>query len=540
MAAWTLDITINGVSVTVTGTVAVKAEESTAKLARFAVIPTQGAAFDPEDYIGKPVVVVYDSTTIFTGRVETAVPDTANGVIEISATDGLQEYFENLTEAQILSAIPGSQWHRAVHGDRQSGWEQAQEALQSVLSEVHLTRTGNLAIGDWTSVGGTTYTSSDVTYVSERVQLAQRHTLINKVQIVTEYRFTRLWWAMIGYDWYWPALDFCDWKDTEFTLPSRDMIQAAAEGTGWPVLNGIQYQTLPPPGTYPPCGAWAPSDNQLKIDVLSASWSGYQHWSQPVRERYTMTVSAPDSIARYGEILQEDGASYESAYDAAAWDAQGARRQPTTGFTVYQAAHLYSDQDERNEIDAINALMLALASRRIWSAHRQNLPEFSIGCVPTMDLSQAATVDTPWLTATGKIFAYEHRLDTATGLDITLVVLACARGGSVSAGGTLNPPPPPSTGPSFTPAAGDTSIPTRLGNADTALVYDPDWEGYTGNYLVAQGSPAQNQIYEDRFRIVGPDVPAAARDEIIYPQVSNHDIQVMDMQLSITTDPIIP
>lgn len=534
MATWTLTVSVDGTPRDITGEVSVKAEENTAKIASFSIVPTQGQSFTPDSYNGSSVSITYESTTIFTGIVETAKGDEAAGLIHITATDGIKKYFEGLTDAEILAAIPGSQLSTPVFGDRQSGWEQALYAVQTTLSEIHYSPNGTLVLGDWTTSGGASYDDDNVLYLSENAEQAPNYTLINNVVITVEYGFTRLKWRNALWSWTWPT-DFCTWLDTPYTLPSRDMVQSAVDGA-WTLYNGIRMTTLPEAGDYPPCGSWTPEDQQLHVEVTSASWGAYMTWTQPIRERYEITVTCSESVTRYGTNTAEDGASYSTEFDTSSWASRAPRLEPSA-WSTDSLGDYYNDEDDETTLNEMLSVMLALARRQIWDAHRQNLVQFAVICEKSLDLADGRSISTPWMTASGKVFAYEHRLDVVSGTDITVITISCPRGGG-GTGSSVTPPARPDTSPSHQPNVAGGTLATILGNSDMSAPDDEDWiNAYIGNYVDPDGSPTAEQVYEDRIVVAGAEIETESTDEVVATTVDAYGVGVPDHSLTETPNP---
>lgn len=528
MAQWTLTVSVASVVRDITGQVSVRAEENTAKIATFSIVPTPAQSFTPDSYNGAAVSIKYESTTIFSGIVETAKGDAPAGLIHITATDGIKKYFEGLSDAEILAVIPGSQLSSAVFGDRQSGWEQALYAVQTTLDEIHYNPAGSLVLGDWSTSGGFSYDDDTVLYLSENAEQAPNYTLINKVVITVEYGFTRLKWRSGLWSWTWPT-DFCTWLDTPYTLPSRDMVQSAVDGS-WTLYNGIRMTTLPVAGDYPPCGAWAPEDQQLHVEVTSASWGAYQTWTQPIRERYEITVTCSESVSRYGENTVEDGASFTTEFDTSSWASRQPRLEPTL-WSTDSLGDYYNDEDDEDTLNGILSVMLALARRQIWDAHRQNLVQFAVICEKSLDLADGCSISTPWMVANGKVYAYEHRLDVVTGADLTVITISCPRGGGGS-GSSVTPPARPGTAPTHSPNAAGATLSTILGNSELSAPDDEEWvNAYIGNYVDPEGAPIENQIYEDRIVVAGQEIESESTDEVIKTQVSVYGVGVPDHSL---------
>ena len=493
---------------TVAGPVRVEAEENSARVADVTIRASAGS---PENWVGQPITISYDSVVIFTGKVNRPHFDAGRGLLRLSCSDLLQEVFEAKTEAEILTSIPNGVYSRAIFGDREDGWQQALDVLSTWPGEVHLNAAGALVVAPWTGSGGHhAFAASQHVHGSARPDFARRRDLVNRVNITFEVRYTRRHHREHIFSWDWDHNSFCDYYQNSHDLPTREMIQSAAEGAIWKVQGQISFTALPDSGTYS-CGAWLIEDEAQRSLATAAGWTVVRRWTQTVTETYNLRVESTASQTRYGLIEQEDSGSYHEEYEDSAWDQDDGTDTPSGGGWLTNAlGDYYSDEITRADANAAIECLGKIAATRIKETHRRNLVTFDIPCNTGLDVANTAAVTSPVINASGKIVQLVHQIDPNAGRAVTTVKIACSRGGG-GADDTITAPSAPDTSPQHAPPAPSTSLPTRIGGDTGDPPYDADWVGYTGNRaLPDQGA----ETYPNRFRLITPDIEAESRDEV--------------------------
>jgi len=495
----------------IVGQVTIDREESSAAIATAAVHVGIGA--DIASYIG----VVFTLTGLFTGRVNSAEYDETTGVANFRASDLLQEYCENLTEAEILAAIPDGKYSRYVTGDREDGWQQIQDVLSTVSKEIHLDIGGALVVSDWTTVAPGPTTTTAV-YGTPKRRPARRRDIINRVQISFQVRYTRLHHRQHTFGWDYDHTSFCDYFVNSHTLPLRDMIQSAADGAGWRLQGGISFQTLPDTGVYTCFGnpvGWS-IDEAVQNQVCSgASWTCVKRWTQTVTETYTLTVESSSSQGSYGILIQEDGGTYTEEYDDAQYDQSIETETPTDpGWSVDPIGDWTEDVIDRGASDNAIETMMAIAATRIRQTHRRNFLDYEIAFSPSLEIGD--------LVGSAKIYQLTHRLDPNSGRATSLVRVAYSTvtGGSSD---VLDVPAPPDTDPTHTAPSSITNLPTRIGCGSGTVPFDEEWEGYTGNNSLCT---AGEEVYPNRFRVKTPDIEDEVRDEVSAEVVAAYGVPI--------------
>jgi len=515
----------------VAGPVRVEAEENSARVADVTIYASAGT---PETWIGQPITVAFDGATIFTGKVNRPHFDAGKGLLRLSCSDLLQEVFEAKTEAEILAAIPDGSYSKTVFGDREDGWQQALDVLSTWPGEVHLNAAGTLVAAPWTG-GGTShgYSAAQHVHGSVRPDFARRRDLVNRVNITFEVRYTRRHHREHVFSWTWEHSSFCDWYQNSHDLPTREMIQSAADGAVWKIQGPISFTALPDSGVYA-CGAWSITDEAQQMYAAAAGWTCVRRWTQTVTETYNLRVESPSSQARYGVIEQEDSGSYHEEYEDSAWDQDEGAETPSGGsWTVNALGDYYSDEITRADAQAAIETLCAIASTRIKETHRRNFVSFDVPLAAGLDVADTASVSSDLISASGKVVQFVHQIDPDAGRAVTTIKIACSRGGG-GADETIEAPAAPDTQPTHAAPSASTSLPTRIGGNTGDPAYDEDWTGYTGNSTLLD---AGAETYPNRFRVVTPDIEDASRDEVtadVAVEDATFDVGVPDNPLSIS------
>ena len=495
----------------VVGTVTVDREENSAAIATAAVYIGTGA--DITTYIGQ----TFTLTGLFTGKVNSAQFDENTGVATFRASDLFQEYAENLTETQILAAIPGGKYSRHVFGDREDGWQQMQDVLSTVSKEAHLNIAGTLTVTDW-STANPGATTSTALWGTPKRRPARRRDIVNRVLVSFQVRFTRLHHREHTFGWDYGHTSFCDYYVNAHSVPLRDMIQSAADGAGWHLQGGIAFETFPDTGVYLCFGnnvAWAIDEAVQNQLCTSASWTCVKRWTQTVTETYTMTVENAGSQASYGIVTDEDGGTYTEDYDDAQFDLSIETLTPSEpGWTTDPIGDYVKDEITRTEANEAIETLLAVAATRIKQTHRRNFLEYEIAYDASLEIGAAV--------GAGTIYQLTHRLDPGSGRATTLVRVAysAVTGGASDA---LTAPTPPDTSPTHAAPPVSTTLPTRIGCGPGTVAFDEEWEGYTGNYSLCT---VGEETYPNRFRVVTPDIETEARDEVTAEATETYNVPI--------------
>ncbi|WP_293765803.1 Ig-like domain-containing protein [uncultured Aquitalea sp.] len=288
-----------------------------------------------------------------------------------------------------------------------------------------------------------------------------------------EYRYYRLHQKKSIYQWSmgitYPEL-VLGRNHHAFILPERQLFESAASQSGW-TLNKATY-TSPKQGTqvvgYVDTngivheGSSSSGTDVAEVLIYKNEYTGdpaadprcesatlelTRRVAQPVTERWRISVSAPDSIARLGTRKaqgQTAAADATSHFNADAWEKDIKAEPVITDSTDLVSLPGMSRADAENAI----LYLAAKARRQILASHRASRVAMTLWADLTMDLTRRYEVSTHDLHAVGKVARFVERYSIQTGQSRMEVELAIS---SLVAAGTA--PDDPLLSPVITGAA---------------------------------------------------------------------------------------
>jgi len=547
---WQIAVTLGGadVSTTVVNQIQVEAEEFSARVATFSIIPATGAV-DVNEWTGKAVTINFltvnsagatlTDTRIFTGTVDLPMYDPQSGLVSFACTDGLQERFEGMTEAAIVTELTGY-YSESVFGESEDGWQYAQDVLSTVPKGFDLNADGSTGVlTAWAAKGTADYSYTEATVYGGSVttDLTRRRNLHNKNTTTFEYRFSRSCHREHSYSWAPPSWDFCTWLGDSHTLPNRDMINSAADGAGWGVQSAISFGQLPSSGPYClPVHVWIISESLRGQLAISASWVGVKRWAQTVTETYTLTVQAPQSITHFGTIDITSKGALSTDYSDSSWENSTDLSTPA-GSTQNSINDYIIERADRVASVAALATKLNLMATDILRGHRENFVSWAIELNPDIERSHTLSInahvpDGRGIEAKGKAYRVAHTIDLDTGDAFTSLVIAVSKTGTATppSADTLTPPSAPATVPAISTPSGSTMLGTQIGGHTGNPAHDPNDDGYSGNYSVITGG----NTYPVQFKVDTAAIEDEARNEITGAVSQTYEIIIPDETLVIT------
>ena len=547
--------TLGGVDVSarLTGPWEVDREAGRAAVAEFTLLPTAGA-LDAAALIGAPVQFGYDLDgqrfVLFTGVADEPAFDPTTGLLALRCSDGLQARLDALPRP-VIDALVGGYWSAALFDGAVSGYEYAQQRLSTQAADYDLDPYGIGRLHQWAAEPTPHFTFVEDpalgNFLHATLSLANSRykDQINRIDLTVEVRFRRRVHRQRTF--HWRGFNFQDYLLDSFTLPTEEVIRQAAEASGW----GVTYESferLPPSGVYYGL-PWSHNPAKPPFFVTSATLGLARRWGQTVTETYQYTVTAPASIARWGEQRTDDYASLSpEPPDAQAWlDEEFAPSggiggtSDLAGFATAPNGDRYLDDLPAGERETAIEAALARARAQILAAHRRHSVALTAPLLPQIDLTHTARVVTPRLTAQGKVRQIIHRgtadMADRQGPQTTVVLAISLSGPEAVADSPIAAPPRPDTAPADAsgPALGD-GVDTHLGNrgGDGAAPVneppfgykpsppdDPSWVGWVGNYGLP--IPWSAVKYDERFVV---DVGEISRDPIQATRALPHTVAV--------------
>lgn len=527
---WALKLLVNGVDMTaqLTGQVSVDREEGAAGTASFTLHLPSGTV-NPDSWRGQVVSIDYISTSAgltsqvrrFTGRIADPTYSLTLRLLECQCTDQLQQRVEAMTVEQVDSLV-GGYWSDDVYEpvSGRSRWDYAQERLASRPVSLECSAYGNLRVTSWFAAAPAFEFGPGTTiFDSLSVDLADLPSLINKIEIEGEYRFSRLRQQNDPFDWIIPGAvtgGFCNWRIDSTELPDIEMITGATEGAGYVLINP-DWDRLPP-DSIDPCGTGIAWNNQFLDLLLGASWTGARRWTQSVTEKYALTVVAEQSVAVSGEQVARDRVSIEIESDLAeAWESD----EYSDGVNGHEDI-----RDEPRRQSAFTCL-LHQAQSQIYEAHRTTTISWAdpTSFVMDVDLIHTLKLDDQETKALGKCVRLTDSFDLDSGLAITTISIAVMRGGGAVTDPLTVPafsvePQPEPDPPSPYPGG----LPNQIGGKGGVDPYDENLDGFSGNYSVSD--VADPEVYPRRFSLTAPEVEASRRDELEVPITATYRVAI--------------
>ncbi len=511
---WWVKLILNGIDVSsnLTNTLRIEAEEGTAKIAEFSLIPHAGPISIPK-WIGKSVDIFYrahnEEFCIFKGVVDEPIYDPTTKITTFSCTDQLQESIQRLQKIEIDELIPGY-WCSIVFDSSADNWSYAQDRLSTKPACLDLDRENHFQLTPWQAKDNPDFRFDEgsILYQSIEVQLANRRELHNQVNISFQYRYQRLKQREIQFGYGYP-LNFCEQNNRSATLPNVDMIHQAVSGTGWLLKNNVVFEHQRGPG-WVTCGeasfGFLIKEELRKYLVRDASFILCKRFVQTVTEHYHLQLEAPQSIAQFGEIEFSENLSFEVASDADKFiNIKQYESPPNVGIVDNQGDYVIEAED-RNILGHAIITKLNQAKTTILKSHRNNIISFKTPLHPIVERQHTIKLDTTNVKAQGKVKHIIHECDFNQGLSLSTISFAVSRteNDSEAAESEFTPPAKINQlGEAGSPMR--ISLPTHLGGKLSSPEFDDSWDGYTGNErLEANAKP-----YPERFAVTAPAIEEA-------------------------------
>ncbi|WP_019360512.1 hypothetical protein [Pseudomonas asplenii] len=524
---WRLVVLVNSVdmSARLSGQVSIDRERGAAGIASFTLHLQPGPVL-PMDWVGRTVSIDYLTTTLgvttikrrYTGRVITTEWDPLGRMLTCHCGDQLQQRIEAMSVADVAALIP-SFWSAYVFDapEGRSRWTYAQERLGTIQQSLDSSAEGNLRLTSWYA-GGEDYVFGTGTTIFDTVKVsyADLTSLTNKVEVEANYRFPRLHQRVQGYTWVHPDMlgfggtqGFCAWRKHTSELPDIEMVESAATGAGFSILE-TAWERLPLTDTNP-CGDGIPWSNIYPDLLLGASILGGRRFTQAVTEKYTLSVVAEQSIAQAGEVISRQSLSIDYSTDFSdKWesDAFGIDAKDAVPNELGVATGHIDERSESQRASAFSCL-LNQAKTAIVLAHTATTISWDVptSMVLDVDLVHTLSVADQGVSARARCSRVQDSFDLTRGSAITTLSIAVMRGGGTISD-ALVPPAATSVEQDENPAF--IELATQLGRLNDSPPYREELDGFAGN------SDAGNNSLEGfprRFQISSPEIPAEDRDE---------------------------
>lgn len=534
-------VTLNSIDVTAdtTGQIRVKNRRNESGSADFSLTLGTGAV-DVNDWIGKSVSIDYNHSgleRIFTGRVETPslIPD--QKTVSFQCTDAREDITNALSIGTIDAAVGGYHSDMVFTKEVQNS-QYLKDRVSTRNVGYELDREGN-GVLSWLDADGTPHYSFDNDTIDQgslKTKISDRSGIINKYVVNFDFRYTLQ--RHRERPFYWNISRSLEEYITveSFELPTKKMIEDAVRGTGVMFKEEL-FETLPTSGVYFSVAFVNLSPNF----VMTAYWDQAERWIQTVTEKYQVTINSPQSQTAVGVVEREANYSHAAEYGDTEWETFDDYQPPPAGFTESPNGDYINPItaryiDGRPAFDNGIKTAIAQGMTTIRASHRDNQVEFTTDLQPEIGCYHTVSIDyddgNVSEVSRGKVLQYEHVIDHEKGIYDTVIIFDVSK---------TDPNSPPAEPGVNVPALADVSdapetlqvyqMDTHLGGHAGAPVFDPDWEGFTGNFEVII---PPNETYEREFNAITQPVDSDFKSEREAVTPSTIDIPVADEPLTIT------
>lgn len=516
----------------VAGDLTITREESAAALCDVTFIPDSGT-YDFSRWHGKTVTVTaFDASntwTLYTGRVDIPDADIINTRITLRCTDSRSER-NNALPASTVSDI--GFFSEAVFGEPEDQNDEIESRLETIPYGWDYSPDGIGRLTAWEPKATPDFLldDTDIYRRNPSVEVLSRGRVTNKSVIDISFQYQRLRQRTINYT-FDSQLGPCYYSSWGLP-PTATQLQQAIEAAGWP-HTGFDYTGLDSAGTYTCQDGdkihWSPVATQSDVTTVvdengnpildangnqqytasissqtdstnvyaqTASWTASNRWSQNIEEKITVTLTAPQSIAQYGEV--ETSASYgeQSEFDTEEWEDYESYQVAPPDFLTSANGDKYKDETSEG-LSRFNAMALCAINRaktKIIKEHRDNRVMFETSFWPDVDLSHTVQTGGVNVRAKGKVRRIVHRFDVTNRDSVTEVELALSQ----SIGNASDTPVAVPARPSVDDAANtvDTSIALGTHTIPENGTQDDGWAGYIFQRIgtSSQGFPFKRPV----------------------------------------------
>ena len=561
-AGWDCIVLVGGVNVsdTLHGRMDIIKQENSSTLATFTLIPAIGVQ-DLADYEGKPVTIdlITDmgAKRVFTGIVDIPDIDLIMQTITFRCTNRRSE----LVNDYLSTIIKGIGYYSTdLFKTAADPAEELEQRLSTVFQSLDYdgNNVGQLVGKDPRATADFTFADSGIFRRTPKVELTPRARILNTVNLDLTYRYQRLHHLERTYSWTGDTTptEFCNIAVKGYTLTRKDMIEQAAKSAGWPLKAAMSFTGIPESGWYR-CGdlsiaysnittnsqsvAKRDSDgntitdssgnviyesvvqsqtNLQDIFAGSASWTATSRLSQTMEENYTVSITSPQSITRYGVIDKNESVGIEAEYDTSDWeDYDQFNTPPGSSSGNY---HINKDNNVNN-LNEMYRAAVARAQTQIRESHRQNKVTLEVPLKPEVELVHTVETTGDIVESKGKCTRIQHVLDFGSTDAYTVIETSL----STSTGSSSTTPVSNADRPSDT-VVYDTQpifLRSKYGVAPTA-----NDTGFIGNAIVLR----RMTNYTVQFRVDTPTVGGSIRDNKQVPSTTAVTTEIPNDTLTVT------
>lgn len=590
-----IDSTIPGGSYGLCDNLNINASENQSRTLTFSFIPPRTTINPEQFQGAAIVVNFRTSAgwaQVFSGYADTPSIDFFTRKITLECSDQRNNRIIKLPYSEITKI--GS-YSDDVFGTPKDNSEELDRRLQTVAASYDFDSYGNPYLTPWLpkAIPDYIFTSEKVFHdesgsQNPKVAYTNHDKTINTINIEVTYTYQRLHQQSCSFSWPGYADFLSDWYNAgKPSFPAIEAINSAATSTDWKLISEINYTFLwsaqgfggilwqpnqvtyqykgreqiagyakDSSGNFITVGSPGPTrlvpvfepvldeNNKQIMDVIGStvtdtssnlcrgvSWTSALRFSQTVKEKYNITMTAPQSTSRYGIITGNERVAIEDPYDVSIWEKSDLRTFTNENFYINR-------KDNYTKLQKALQVSLNKARHDILALHRDAQVTFRTKSLyPAIDLKHTAQIDvdrsviasdTMSLNAIGKISSISHVLNFNTREAYTNVTISLSR----SQGTTTDSPfrvTVPVEDPSYIRSTVKSiTLGTHLGIDPNVDSNSDKWTGWIANkYIttVTGNDVVTNKTnYPEKFVVDFPKIPDNVRNEITYE--SNTELNV--------------
>ncbi len=495
-------IHVNGIEIPankIHGIINITRSENNAALATFSIIPDSGA-LNLDSWRGKSVLIDIETTDgikrLYTGTIDIPEIDMVRNTLTLRCTDSRNQQINKQFSKDNLAAI--GTWSSSIFEEADDSAEELEYRLRTTTKTVDFDAYGNHTVSSYfpKSTPDFTLNAAEIYRRTPRLSLASRGRLVNKIKLEFKFRFTRLRHRERKFQLIGPTL--CEALTVSgVSFLNRVETQSNIENFGWSVKKGsISFDPAPDAGRYYcQSGAifWNPiertgslnqrrdENNNLITDkfgnpvlellgtsvinhadrlALGANWTAIKRFVQDVEQTTNYTITAPQSIAQYGEIEKTQRNGHEIIFDSTDFERVEVSATPG-GFKGGNNGQDYYYDKSGSTADLINAVTTAtkIAITSIKKSHRDNYLEFETPIWPEIELKHTVQTTAGLIACRGKVTSIVHTIDISNRFAETAVKLGLSQSVGSATNSTL------AIHPASAPLVGEISTTTFTMNA---------------------------------------------------------------------------
>lgn len=567
---WMATVVIGGLDVSagLVGQMTIEADEDSARLARFSVVPGSDAELAGYD----SAIVTIDITIFrgpntamirrFTGIVNNVSFDPVARVATVTCLDGYQERQRACVSADQVHALFDG---LATPCDKIVAWNDSKPAPATYFSALLATVPGSTFIdasGIWRvarwnmDAPAASFGPNDV-FEDITVDQPSRADVPSAVVATLTHRFPRLHSAELAMSWTAPGRE--EYVIKGIPTCTKSMVVQALNGASDWLVKGEIAMTQPVPGSYPVIlnghtVYYNVSYESAAFTCQTAAATLYRRWYQEVEVAYSITIQMGGLSDRDESIAD----AISTTFDAGGWESPASAAadlgvfsanapaglgdtDPPTGYEALSApwppANSAVDHTADVTEDVLNSAVrhvVAKALRLAAAGKRKRRVNFLRPADPRWEIGQPLAISAYGVVGTGQLAGFVDLYDFDSGECTTSMVLACpdGSGSSIDFAASATPPGVDLTHVFLAPP---------LTNHIGADLETPDWmdpnqlAGFLCNTLpTASSYDATAPAFETQFRLVMPEIPASVRDPLYLSAAIDASVSLPLGELSVS------